>query len=503
MPEAVTSDDRSRRSLADDPEFLASLSKLDRDVPSDDPESQPQPNSKGSTRQTQAPRRLSELFPSTTPAEAAAFDTLAMSHPVTAGQRRLIPILDAVPDSRPMPPGRSISESGPKLESTPALEPDPETDNLEIPDLPLSAAGPARRRERRSGDRGHVAYETFYGLSEPPFSLNADPRFLYHSQSYDRVAQQVLDAIRQRDGIAILTGEAGVGKTTLCRVVMDQLDRRTLTSFAADAFVAPEALIRNVLVDFGVASTADVRTGRLSKASRDDLKIALRDFLYSLAPIGAFAVIIIDEAHRLSQDQLLEVRSLIETGGDEQLLQILLVGEPPLLRTLSRSSLRTSFGRVSVRAALGPLPQDEISGYLAHRLKVAGAGPRLEFQPSAVARLFELSGGNPRTINTIADRALARGRVQSSKTIGANILETAAEELDLVPEVPTSILRRIAAAAGFAILMLVGAAAGAFVFRSEVAALIRQWQAEPAFPLPPRPDLPAAYQPPPSPGGVQ
>jgi general secretion pathway protein A len=256
-----------------------------------------------------------------------------------------------------------------------------------------------------------------------------------------------------------------------------------------------------VLVDFGVASTADVRTGRLSKASREDLKSALQDFLYTLAPIQAFAVIIVDEAHGLTEDQLAEIRAVGETGGEEQLLQILLVGEPPLLRTLSRSSLRQMYGRVSVKAVLEPLPEDEISGYVAHRLQVAGASRRLEFQPAAIARIYELSGGNPRTINVLADCALTRGHAQRAKTISAGILEAAAEELGLIPAAPPSILRRIATAAVFVLLLLVGAAAGAFVFRSDVAALIQQWQGEPSSPAPPRPDLPAAYQPPP--GGVQ
>jgi len=487
MPGAVTSDD-PRRSLADDPHFLASLSDLDRGVEGEPSESSTGPDapraqtaSIRSPRPAQTPRRLNDLFPST-PGETAAFDTLPMPQPVTSGTRRLIPILDAVPESRPAvhPPEEAPSSA------------------------PRSSA--PRSNERRSSERRSsrpAAYEAFYGLNEAPFTLAPDPRFLYHCDSYDRVAQHVLDAIRRRDGIAVLTGDTGVGKTTLCRVVMEQLDRRTLTSFVANPSVTPEALIRNVLVDFGVASTADVRTGRLSKASRDDLKSGLRDFLYSLAPLQAFAVIIIDEAQSLSEELLKEIGALADTGGEEQLLQILVVGEPPLLRTLSRSSLRSTFGRVSVRAALGSLAADEVGGYIAHRLQVAGASPRLEFQAAAIERLHELSGGNPRTINRIADRALSRGHARSAKTIGANIVQAAAEELDLVPTAPPSMLRRMTTAALFLMLVLVGAAAGAFVFRTEVAAFIRQWQAEPTAPAPPRPDLPAAYQLPPSPAVVQ
>jgi len=406
----------------------------------------------------------------------------------SAGARRLIPILDSVAAAD------LATEDHAQPESPPVQE---------APRIEESLPKKKFRVERRSSDRTHAPYEEFYGLREPPFSIDADPRFIYHGQSYDRVAQQVLDAIRQRDGIAILTGEAGVGKTTLCRVVMEQLDHRTLTSFVTDPLMTPEMLIRKVLVDFGVASTADVRTGRLSKASRGDLKSALQDFLFSLAPIGAFAVIIVDEAHTLSHDQLAEIQALVETGGEEQLLQILLVGEPSLLRTLSRSSLRQTFGRVSARAVLGPLPEDEISGYVAHRLQVAGAGPRLEFQPAAIARLYELSGGNPRLINVLADGALARGYAQRAKTITGSVLEAAARELDVIPPSAPSVLRRIATVVMFLVLVLAGATAGTYVFRSQVAALIRQWQAEPVAPAPPKPDLPSAHQPVPLPGGVQ
>jgi len=490
----VTSDDPSRRSLADDPRFIASLSDLDRDVTHDpdDPSQRSRPAANSSMQESRKPRHLSELFPSA-PGETVTFPGVGVSQ-TPAGTRRVIPILDAVAEGEPAAEDGAHAERPPVEKTAPIEEA-----------APVEESRPKRfnRIERRSSDRRHAPYEEFFGLREPPFSIDADPRFIYHGQSYDRVAQQVLDAIRRRDGIAILTGGAGVGKTTLCRVVIEQLDHRTLTSIVTDPLVTPEMLIRKVLVDFGVASTADIRTGRLSKASRQDLKSALQDFLFSLAPIGAFAVIIVDEAHTLSKDQLAEIQALAETGGEEQLLQILLVGEPSLLRTLSRSSLRQAFERASARAVLGPLPEDEIAGYVAHRLQVAGAGPRPEFQPAAIARLYELSGGNPRFINVLADGALARGFAERAKTITGSMLEAAAAELDLIPAPPPSFIRKIATVVLFLLLVLLGAAVGAYVFRLQVTALIQQWQSEPAAPAPPRPDLPAAYQPNPLPASVQ
>jgi hypothetical protein len=136
-------------------------------------------------------------------------------------------------------------------------------------------------------------------------------------------------------------------------------------------------------------------------------------------------------------------------------------------------------------------------------LQVAGAAPRLEFQPAAIARLYELSGGNPRFINVLADGALERGFAQRAKTITGSLLEAAAVELDLIPRPPRSIVHRMATVVMFLLLVMIGAAAGTYVFRAQVNALIHQWQAEPVAPSPPRPDLPAAYQPNPLPEGVQ
>jgi general secretion pathway protein A len=462
MSRSLTSDDPSKRSLADDPTFLASLSDLDSGLVGEPSKPKVQaPISASSAaaatttraaRVTQAPRHLSELFPST-PGEQPAFEALTIE-PSVAGGRRLMPILDVAQTAAP----------------------------------PASREPP--RRVERSG------YEGFYGFSEPPFTLDADPRFLYHSGSYDHVAQQVLDAIRRRDGIALLTGDAGVGKTTLCRAVIDQLDRRTLTSFVADPLVTPEALLKTVLVDFGVISASDVAAGKLSKASRADLHTALRDFLYSLAPLQAFAVIIVDEAQRLSTELLEEVRVLADTGGDEQLLQLLLVGEPSLLGKLSRRELRPTFGRVTARASLGPMAADEIAGYIAHRLAVVTEGSRVAFDSEAAERLYALSGGVPRVVNLLCDRALAAGYKASAKTIGVRFVERAAEALDLMPpSPPPSVVVRMVLAGVFALLVLMGAVAGAFVFRSDVARMVEKWQARPNAPDPPRLEVPPGYRP--------
>ena len=126
-----------------------------------------------------------------------------------------------------------------------------------------------------------LRYEGFYGLREKPFSLAPDLRFLYHSAAYDRAAQELSSPISRRDGLAILTGAAGIGKTMLCRALRDRVDRRTFTSFVADPFVTFEDLLKVILVDFGVISRADIGGRRLSEATRQELTLALQQFLRS------------------------------------------------------------------------------------------------------------------------------------------------------------------------------------------------------------------------------
>jgi hypothetical protein len=115
---------------------------------------------------------------------------------------------------------------------------------------------------------GALTYEPFYGLKAKPFSLSTDPRSLYKSPAHSAVLDDLLSAIRRREGIIVLTGEMGTGKTTLCRAALYQLDRKTFTTFVPDPHLSREDLLRMLLVDFGEVSVDDLRRGRLSTASR-------------------------------------------------------------------------------------------------------------------------------------------------------------------------------------------------------------------------------------------
>jgi general secretion pathway protein A len=314
----------------------------------------------------------------------------------------------------------------------------------------------AAAKDRPLGDsEKRASYERFYGLDERPFALSADPRFAYHSEAFDHAAQAMLDAIRRRDGVVMLTGELGIGKTVLCRAVMEQLDRRTLTSIVADPFASPEDLLRTVLVDFGVISPADRSTRPRAKASLADLSAALRGFLHSLSALEAFAVVIVDDAHNLSLEQLRHIGTVAEIGGDEHLLQLMLVGRPRLAANVLKRGMRPLFDRVSTHATLGRLGEYEIGGYVTHRLQIAGSSVRASFDSEAIDQLFAVSRGVPRVVNALCDRALARGAEKSSRTIGGRLIRSAAADLTLtLRSKALAAFRAIATAGGIALLVL-------------------------------------------------
>jgi general secretion pathway protein A len=292
------------------------------------------------------------------------------------------------------------------------------------PVLDASASG--------AGPSASFIYEPFYGLREKPFSLSADPRFLFRSPAHGPAFDEILAGIHRREGLIVLTGEIGTGKTTLCRSVLQHLDRRTFAAFVADPFVSREDLLKTLLVDFGVISIGDLTRGRFNGASRSDLSYPLYEFLDSLVPLQAFAVLVIDEAQNLSLPLLEEIRILSELECREKLLQVVLVGQPELRSSLRLPEMRQVDQRVSVRCELTALDAAGVAGYVDHRLKVAGRGESLvEFTRPALEAIYEGSSGVPRLINRICDRALQRAHASRTMQIDARFVWTAIGDLGL------------------------------------------------------------------------
>jgi len=280
-------------------------------------------------------------------------------------------------------------------------------------------------------DPDAFTYEPFFGLREKPFSLAADPRFFFTESGHGTAFNTLAAGIKRREGILVLTGEVGTGKTTLCRAVLESLDRKTFAAFVTDPFLTREDLLKTLLVDFGVVSPAEIRHGALRGASRADLSFPLQEFLTSLVPLKAFAVAIIDEAQCLSPDVLDEIRVLSDLESGPKLLQIFLVGQPELDARLSEPALRQLAQRVAIRSELPPLSVPEVGAYIAHRLAVAGSQDHVRFTEAAVEAVHDASGGIPRVINLLCDRALTRAAILQTFVVDAESVAWGRNDLKL------------------------------------------------------------------------
>ena len=295
-----------------------------------------------------------------------------------------------------------------------------------------AAASFAHARSRAREE--YARYEDYSGCLEKPFSLTPAPKYLYRSESHANAFELLQYAIRRREGFVVVTGDIGTGKTTLCRAVLEQMDRKTFTALILNPFIAEEDLLRIILQDFGVISREEMKRGRLAGISKQELIETLNDFLLSLQPLRATAVLIIDEAQNLPRSVLEHIRILSNLETDkEKLLQIVLVGQMNLREILRSPDLRQLDQRVSIRYSLRPLTQDETAAYVAHRLTIAGGGAALSFTPKALQYVHRSTAGIPRLINLLCDRSLLGAYSERALRVTPEMVRTAAESLDLAP----------------------------------------------------------------------
>ncbi len=266
-----------------------------------------------------------------------------------------------------------------------------------------------------------------------------------------------MTAVTRGDAVAVVTGPTGVGKTLLCKAIVDRLDPRTVAALVDGPAATFDELTRMVAADFGVAT-------------RDQL----RALVSSLPSRQANAVIVVDEAQNVPPDVLNALCGFAQEARGA--LQIVLAGQPALTRLVNRPESRALHERVGEWAELGPLAVDEVGGYVAHRVNVASPNPRIDFDSGAFDRLYELSFGMPRTINQVCDRALIRAFAESAATIDRRAVDAAAWELGLraAPR-GREAFRRAAIGVGFLLLMTAGGAAAAWLFRDRVYEILRRW----------------------------
>jgi general secretion pathway protein A len=278
-------------------------------------------------------------------------------------------------------------------------------------------------------------YEEYYGFIEKPFSLTPDPKYLYRSESHANAFDVLQFAIERREGFAVITGDIGTGKTTLCRALLEQTDKRTFTALLLNPFLSEEDLLKAILQDLGVLPRGEERYTR--QPSKQDLISTLNDFLLSLIPLGARAVVIIDEAQNLPLHILEQIRILSNLETDkEKLLQIILVGQLNLTPLLKSPELRQLDQRISIRYELKPLGLDEVSAYITHRLAIANGNRQVTFSPKAIDLVHQYSNGIPRLINLLCDRALLGAYSAQTTRVDADIVSAAGAGLDLKPAEP-------------------------------------------------------------------
>ncbi len=264
-------------------------------------------------------------------------------------------------------------------------------------------------------------YEAFYGLREKPFNLTPDPKFLYLSEKHKEAFAHLLYGIKNRSGFVMLTGEIGTGKTTICRNLLSQLDSDTELAFIFNPFLSPIELLRKINSEFGIDTRADNLLG---------LTEELNIHLLNAGARGKNCVLVIDEAQNLDVKVLEQIRLLsnLETESSK-LIQIILIGQPELGEKLALHELRQLNQRITARYHLKPLNAMETLQYVAYRIHVAGGRKSVSFSRGAIRQVYRLSGGTPRMINAICDRALLIGYTREEHILTAAIVRRAAREI--------------------------------------------------------------------------
>ena len=265
-------------------------------------------------------------------------------------------------------------------------------------------------------------YQSYFGLNEAPFSIAPDPRYLYMSQRHQEALAHLLYGVNGDGGFVLLTGEVGAGKTTVCRCLLQQIPPSCDVAYIFNPKLTVEELLSTICVEFGI----DCPAGNASIKVFID---CINAYLLDAHATGRHTVLIIDEAQNLSAEVLEQMRLLTNLETDQRkLLQIILLGQPELAEMLARPELRQLSQRIVARYHLGPLTKAEVAAYVRHRLEVSGA-QRTLIPAALMGRLYRLSGGVPRLINVLCDRALLGAYVQGKERVDRATLSKAAREV--------------------------------------------------------------------------
>ena len=266
-------------------------------------------------------------------------------------------------------------------------------------------------------------YRAFFNLMDAPFNITPNPRFLLMTKHHREAYNALIYGIQERKGFIQLTGEVGSGKTTLCRAVLDYLGKSVDTALILNPSLTETQLLRAILHDFGIDVKGRDRLAYIEK---------LNEFLLQRTSEGMNVALLIDEAQNLSPQVMEQVRLLsnLETNS-HKLIQIVLAGQPELDQRLSRPELRQLRQRITVRYHLPALTESEVTAYISHRLKTAGADEsHIQFADKAIEAVYKYSRGIPRMINAVCDSSLMAAYVGSTRIVDLHCVRRAIQHLE-------------------------------------------------------------------------
>jgi len=265
-------------------------------------------------------------------------------------------------------------------------------------------------------------YRQFFGLKEKPFNVTSDPGFLFLSRVHKEAFAHLIYGIKERKGFLEITGEIGAGKTTLCRALLNKLDVNTKSAFIFNSTLPDMQLFQTILEDFGI---------QIERKTKAAMIRQFNNFLVEELSKNNNVILIIDEAQNLKPSVLEELRILsnLETEK-EKLFQMVLVGQPELKEKLNSPALRQLRQRIGVRFHITPLENNEVGEYIYHRLRIAGSDGTISFSEDALDMIYKYSGGIPRLINVVCDKALLSAYVIETKYIDMTIIEKCIQEIE-------------------------------------------------------------------------
>ncbi len=268
-------------------------------------------------------------------------------------------------------------------------------------------------------------YKEFYGLNDSPFTLTPDPRFIVFTPSYNEVLASLYYGLENAKGLIVLTGEVGTGKTTALRWILRRLDSSVLAAYVFNPRLSIDEFYHHVTQMLGIKDWTN----------KAELLTTMGRVLEERHRRGLRTVLIIDEAHELSDYVLEEIRLLLNFESDNaKHLQIVLTGQPELRERLNQANLRQLKQRVALRCKMHALPNvEEVERYIVERLSIAGSDQPNIFTPGAIDLLFQCSEGIPRQINNLCDNSMLSGYAAGEQIIGRQIIEDVADNLDLLP----------------------------------------------------------------------